>query len=209
MFYLCDLKLTLNEMKYSNQFFNYIAFLFLVLTVSCSKQETPPVDVPEEELEEEQLSSCVTYSTANQDDLYTYWELFVADVLCSRGGPDYSQLNTTVSLAFIVPSEAEITSGVTPDHAGYSTYSGYCNSSKVNIRVIKDYWDDYTEVQRLWLMYHEFGHDVYKYEHSTDRADIMYPSVPRSDVKLNDFIKAKDKFFSRNFVGVSYIQCPN
>ncbi len=58
-------------------------------------------------------------------------------------------------------------------------------------------------------MYHEFGHDVYKYEHSTDRADIMYPSVPRSDVKLNDFIKAKDKFFSRNFVGVSYIQCPN
>jgi len=196
-------------MKYSNQFFNYISFLFMVLTVSCSKQETPPVDVPEEEFEEEQLSSCVTYSTANQDDLYTYWELFVADVLCSRGGPDYSQLNTTVSLAFIVPSEAEITSGVTPDHAGYSTYSGYCNSSKVNIRVIKDYWDDYTEVQRLWLMYHEFGHDVYKYEHSTDRADIMYPSVPRSDVKLNDFIKAKDKFFSRNFVGVSYIQCPN
>ncbi len=196
-------------MKYSNLLFNYIGFLLMVLTVSCSKQETPPVDIPEEELEEEQLSSCVTYSTANQDDLYTYWELFVADVLCSRGGPDYSQLNTTVSLAFIVPSEAEITSGVTPDHAGYSTYSGYCNSSQVNIRVIKDYWDDYTEVQRLWLMYHEFGHDVYKYEHSTDRADIMYPSVPRSDVKLNDFIKAKDKFLSRNFVGVSYIQCPN
>lgn len=181
----------------------------MVLTISCSKQETPPVDVPEEELEEEQLSSCVTYSTANQDDLYTYWELFVGDVLCSRGGPDYSQLNTTVNLGFVVPSEAEVTSGITPDHAGYSTFAGYCNSSNVYIRVIKDYWEDYTEVQKLWLMYHEFGHDVYKYEHSTNRADIMYPSVPRSDVKLNDFIRAKDKLFSRNFDGVTYIQCPN
>lgn len=192
-----------------NQLNSYLLLVLVVLTVSCSKQEAP-IEVPEEEVvEEEQLSSCVNYSTANADDLYTYWELFVGDVLCSRGGPDYSQLNTTVNLGFVVPSEAEVTSGITPDHAGYSTFAGYCNSSNVYIRVIKDYWEDYTEVQKLWLMYHEFGHDVYKYEHSTNRADIMYPSVPRSDVKLNDFIRAKDKLFSRNFDGVTYIQCPN
>ena len=43
-------------------------------------------------------------------------------------------------------------------------------------------------------MYHEFGHDVYRYEHSTDPDDIMYPSVSQSDVRMNDFILAKNRF---------------
>ena len=33
--------------------------------------------------------------------------------------------------------------------------------------------------KRLWIMYHEFGHDVYKYEHSTDPADINIRLVPK------------------------------
>lgn len=184
-----------------------LMLLFLTIVVSCEKEA--PVIEEEVVFEEEQLSSCVEYASANKDDLYSFWNLFVADIICSRGGPDYGELNTTVNLGFVVPSEAEVTSGITPDHAGYSTFSGYCNSSKVYIRVIKDYWEDYTEIQQLWLMYHEFGHDVYKYEHSTNPEDIMYPSIPRSDVNLNDFIRAKTKLFSRNFEGVSYIQCPD
>lgn len=198
----CDIMSRISTLK------RLVVVSLLLLIGSCAKEETL-VENPEEEVVEEQLSSCVDYESANKDDLYSYWDLFVADVLCSRGGPDYSQLNTTVSLDFIVPSEAEVTSGITPDHAGYSTFAGYCDSSKVFIYVIKDYWEDYTAIQKLWLMYHEFGHDVYKYEHSTSRSDIMFPSVPRSDVSLNDFIKAKAKLFSRNFTGLSYIQCPN
>lgn len=198
-------------MNYNNKSYflnSKLLLLLLALTFSCSKEP----EVAKEELvveEEEQLTSCVDYSIANEDDLYTYWNLFVADVLCSRGGPNYAELNTTVNLSFVTLTDEEFASGVSPDHAGYSTYAGYCNSSKVNIGVIKDYWEDYNEIQQLWLIYHEFGHDVYKYEHSTQRSDIMYPSVPRSDVSLNDFIKAKTKLFSRNFEGVSYIQCPN
>ena len=57
-------------------------------------------------------------------------------------------------------------------------------------------------------MYHEFGHDVYKYEHSNDPADIMYPASTRSDIDLNDFIAAKDRMFKRSFTGIQYISCP-
>ena len=57
-------------------------------------------------------------------------------------------------------------------------------------------------------MYHEFGHDVYKYEHRLNRLDIMYPSIPRGDIKINDFIEAKNRFLRRDFPGITYIQCP-
>ena len=56
-------------------------------------------------------------------------------------------------------------------------------------------------------MYHEFGHDVYRYRHSSDPKDIMYPSVARSDIKINDFIRAKENFFKRDFEGIEYISC--
>jgi len=58
-------------------------------------------------------------------------------------------------------------------------------------------------------MYHEFGHDVYKYEHSTNPSDIMWPSITRSDTKINDFIRAKERFLRRSFDGIAYIQCPD
>ena len=114
----------------------YIKTLLLfVILLSCSKEfETPKEIVPEEAL----LSSCVDYSVADEDNLLTYWNLFVADVKCSRGGPDYGVLNTTVNIRFITPSAEEFASGITPDHAGYSTFYGYCNSDVVNIGVIKD-----------------------------------------------------------------------
>ena len=57
-------------------------------------------------------------------------------------------------------------------------------------------------------MYHEFGHDVYKYEHSSSPADIMYPSSTRSDIDINGFIDAKDRMFKRSFPGIKYISCP-
>ena len=63
-------------------------------------------------------------------------------------------------------------------------------------------------LQRLWIMYHEFGHDVYKYEHSSSPADIMYPSSTRSDIDINGFIEAKDRMFKRSFPGIKYISCP-
>lgn len=179
-----------------------------LLFMGCAKEESKEEE--QEIIEEEpQLASCVDYTDVDDQDLMTYWNLFVADVKCSRGGPDYGASHTAVSIRFVVQTPQQQASGVTPDHAGFSTYNGYCFSDIVDIGVIKDYWEDYTPVQQLWLMYHEFGHDVYKYEHSSNPSDIMWPSITRSDTKINDFIRAKERFLRRSFDGIAYIQCPD
>jgi hypothetical protein len=192
--------LDLNSKKY---------FLLLVLfLIKCSSEDTLEEVVIEEETQEAQLSSCVDYTNVDDKDLMSYWNLFVEDVKCSRGGPDYGEINTSVNLKFDIQTPEEFASGVSPDHAGYSTFAGYCNRERVVIGVILNFWEDYSEIQQLWLMYHEFGHDVYKYEHSLNRLDIMYPSIPRGDIKINDFIEAKNRFLRRDFPGITYIQCP-
>ncbi len=193
-------------MTHSKLFLSFIIISFFLM-FKCSSDDT--IDLIEEEVEEEkQLYSCVDYTKVDSSDLMTYWNIFVEDVKCSRGGPDYGEINTTVNIKFDIQTPEEFASGVTPDHAGYSTFAGYCSRDAVVIGVLQNYWEDYTEIQQLWLMYHEFGHDVYKYRHSTNRSDIMYPSVTRGDTRINDFIEAKDRFLRRDFPGISYIECP-
>ena len=189
-------------------------FLFLIL-ISCSKSEIN--NSLEETLVEEfvQIYSCVSYNdlldpkNTNQDDLMQYWNKFVEDVKCSRGGPDYNELNPSPNIFFEYRTAAQISAGLTPDHIAYSTFSGYCNDNRVNVGVLYNEWTEKNLLQRLWIMYHEFGHDVYKYEHSSNPADIMYPASTRGDIDLNDFIEAKDRMFKRSFPGIKYIQCPS
>ena len=193
---------------------NIIFFLLFLLVLACSKSDASDTDIEIIEEEIEQLYSCVSYNelldpqNTNQDDLMQYWYKFVDDVKCTRGGPDYNERNPTLNIFFEYRSVAQIASGVTPDHIAYSTFSGFCNDSRVNVGVLYNEWTEKNLLQRLWIMYHEFGHDVYKYEHSTDRADIMYPASTRGDIKINDFIEAKDRMFKRSFPGIKYIPCP-
>jgi len=186
-------------------------FISLIVTACSKDPETPTVEIVDEF---EQIYSCVSYDdlldpkNTNQDDLMQYWTKFVEDVKCSRGGPDYSERNPSLNIFFEYRSAAQISAGVTPDHIAYSTFSGYCNDNRVNVGVLYNEWTEKNLLQRLWIMYHEFGHDVYKYEHSTNPADIMYPSSTRSDINVNDFIEAKDRLFKRSFTGIKYISCP-
>ncbi|MFL2622388.1 MAG: hypothetical protein ACJ0ON_00160 [Candidatus Marisimplicoccus sp.] len=190
-----------------------LSFLIIsVLVNACSKSDDTEIVEVIDEIE--QIFSCVSYDNlldpqnTNQDDLIQYWTKFVDDVKCTRGGPDYSERNPSLNIFFEYRSAAQIAAGVTPDHIAYSTFSGYCNDSRVNVGVLYNEWTEKNLLQRLWIMYHEFGHDVYKYEHSSSPADIMYPSSTRSDINVNDFIEAKDRMFKRSFVGIKYISCP-
>ena len=191
----------------------YIIFCNLVL--ACSKSDNAETEIEIIEQEIEQIYSCVSYDelldpkNTNQDDLMQYWFKFVNDVKCTRGGPDYGERNKSPNIFFEYRTAAQIASGVTADHIAYSTFSGYCNDSAVNVGVLYDEWTEKNLLQRIWIMYHEFGHDVYKYEHSTDRADIMFPSSTRSDIDINDFIEAKDRMFRKSFPGIKYIPCPS
>ncbi len=193
------------------RFFYIFYSLIFIIVFSCSKKQ---VQEEEEILVEPTLFSCVTYDTlldpltTQDDNLMQYWDKFVADVLCTKGAPDYGQQNTIVNLFFEYESDAMIAAGVTQDHIAYSSFDGYCNSAKVNVGVDWRAWTERSLLQRLWIMYHEFGHDVYRYEHSPDQADIMYYASTPGFIKINDFIKAKDRFIKRDFPGVSYIECP-
>jgi len=191
----------------------FLSFLIIsILVNACSKSDDTEIVEVIDEIE--QIFSCVSYDNlldpqnTNQDDLMQYWTKFVDDVKCTRGGPDYSERNPSLNIFFEYRSAAQIAAGVTPDHIAYSTFSGYCNDSRVNVGVLYNEWTEKNLLQRLWIMYHEFGHDVYKYEHSSSPADIMYPSSTRSDINVNDFIEAKDRMFKRSFVGIKYISCP-
>ena len=190
--------------------FYFSSSLIFILVFSCSKNQ-----IEEEEIVvEPTLFSCVTYNTlldplnTKDDDLMQYWNKFVADVLCTKGAPNYGQQNTVVNLFFEFESDASIAAGVTQDHIAYSSFDGYCNSSKVNVGVDWRSWTERSLLKRLWIMYHEFGHDVYRYEHSPDPADIMYYSSTPGFIKINDFIEAKDRLIKRDFPGISYIECP-
>jgi len=194
--------------------YRFISLFFIMIFLSCSKEDNLAAQLLEEE-EEPQLFSCVSYDelldpqNTDANDLMQYWYKFVDDVKCSRGGPDYDERNIVKNIFFEFRTAAQITAGVTPDHIAYSTYSGYCNDSAVNVGVLFTEWNEKNLLQRLWIMYHEFGHDVYKYEHSTDPADIMFPSSTRGDIKINDFIEAKDRMISKKFPGIKYIPCPS
>ena len=82
------------------RFFYIVYSLIFIIVFSCSKNQ-----IQEEEIVvEPTLFSCVTYNTlldpltTKDDDLMQYWTKFVADVLCTKGAPDYGQQNTVVNL---------------------------------------------------------------------------------------------------------------
>ncbi|MBC8397260.1 MAG: hypothetical protein H8E16_09210 [Flavobacteriales bacterium] len=191
--------------------------LSLIITLfisACSKSDNPSESSVISEEVFIQDYSCVSYDdllnpqTTDIDDLMQYWNKFVEDVKCTSGGPDYGERTKFLKIFFEYTSLSQTISGITADHLAYSSFVGYCNDERVNIGVLYDGWSDLNLIQRLWVMYHEFGHDVFKYEHSNDPADIMYPSSTRSDIDLNDFIQAKDRMFKRSFSGIRYISCP-
>ena len=191
-----------------------ILCVFFLLVLSCAKSDN---SFQSEEIVEEEFIqdySCVNYDdlmnpqTTDRDDLLQYWNKFVDDVKCTSGGPDFAERTKFLKIFFEYTDITQTISGITPNHLAYSSFVGYCNDERVNIGVLYDGWSDLNLIQRLWVMYHEFGHDIFKYEHSTDPADIMYPSSTRSDIDLNDFIRAKDRMFKRSFPGIRYISCP-
>ena len=99
--------------------FSYIFYsLLFIIVFSCSKKNI----LEEEVVVEPTLFSCVTYDTlldpltTKDDDLMQYWDIFVADVLCTKGAPDYGQQNTVVNIFFEYESDAAIAAGVTQSH---------------------------------------------------------------------------------------------
>ena len=165
---------------------------------------------------EKRLESCVSYDNlldvkSDKYDLMAYWDKFVEDAGCSMiGRPDFSITNSSVNIFFEYENENQITSGspISQDYWGYA--EGVCNDSVVNIGIAWSYWINATVIEKLALMYHEFGHDVLNFGHGSNTNDIMHPMIlGTQESTYNEFIIAKDRFFEKKFDGLNYINCYN
>ena len=185
--------------------YRQLGVLFYILLVSCSKNSLTYEEIPEEI-----FYSCADYSRVTNpnfdtDDLYAFWDIFVEDAKCSMlGSPDYDKLNTDVDIYYEFESDALFTSGQVLDYGAYAASS--CDDSRVRVGIAFRYWSDINIWEKLGLMYHEFGHDVLRFGHSSNPDDIMHPSSPFPNT-YNGFIESKNRFFEKKFEGLRYLDC--
>ena len=163
-----------------------------------------------EDIVPEVLYSCANYDKLTNpnfdvDDLYAFWDIFVEDAKCSMlGSPDYDKLNTDVDIYYEFESDALFSSGQVLDYGAYAATS--CDDSRVRVGIAFRYWSDINIWEKLGLMYHEFGHDVLRFGHSSNTDDIMHPSSPFPNT-YNGFIESKNRFFEKKFEGLRYLDC--
>jgi hypothetical protein len=185
--------------------YRQLVVFFYILLVSCSKNSLTYEEIPEEI-----FYSCADYSRVTNpnfdtDDLYAFWDIFVEDAKCSMlGSPDYDKLNTDVDIYYEFESDALFTSGQVLDYGAYAASS--CDDSRVRVGIAFRYWSDINIWEKLGLMYHEFGHDVLRFGHSSNPDDIMHPSSPFPNT-YNGFIESKNRFFEKKFEGLRYLDC--
>ena len=182
-----------------------ILLLISLFFLECSKNS-----IIYQQAHVENLSSCVDYSKLSDpnfdsDDLYAFWNIFVEDAKCSMGSnPDYDKINTDVDIYYEYESDALFASGNVLDYGAYAASS--CNDTRVRVGIAFGYWSDINIWQKLGLMYHEFGHDVLRFGHSSNSDDIMHPSSPFANT-YNGFIESKNRFFEKKFDGLKYLDC--
>ena len=111
----------------------------------------------------------------------------------------------------------------TPGKEGWAHYIGYphiileeigpiavtskgCIDSEVLITIRTSFWENAQINQRLWVMYHELGHDVLGLEHNNNHGDIMQKGNSGvRDLSIEFFIEKKNLMF--NDINQIYTDC--
>mgnify|MGYP001412029064 FL=1 len=124
------------------------------------------------------------YIQANPKNLPTYWDIFVQSA--AMYGVDISNIT---DVEFV--SEADLAGGTA------ARALGSCHDY-VKIQVDETVFRNLTMGEQLFLMYHEFGHDVFNASH--DGGGLMAPNVRSVEYTL--FQKEVEDFFT----GVDFIE---
>ena len=124
------------------------------------------------------------YIQANPKNLPTYWDIFVQSA--AMYGVDISNIT---DVEFV--SEADLAGGTA------ARALGSCHDY-VKIQVDETVFRNLTMGEQLFLMYHEFGHDVFNASH--DGGGLMAPNVRTVEYTL--FQKEVEDFFT----GVDFIE---
>ena len=124
------------------------------------------------------------YSKANARNLPSFWDIFV-----ESAGLYGKDLSNITDVEFV--SEADLAGGTA------ARALGSCHDY-VKIQVDETVFRNLTLGEQLFLMYHEFGHDVFNASH--DGGGLMAPNIRSVEYTL--FQKEVEDFFT----GVDYIE---
>tara|TARA_X000000368_G_scaffold131504_1_gene103285 strand:+ start:41 stop:628 length:588 start_codon:yes stop_codon:yes gene_type:complete len=158
----------------------FIVFCVSVIIFACSKGSdsdletqnivtptTPPVVVPPPAPPEPDFDNDSIYSSTSYNDLYTYWTAF--QKTASLFDVDLSYIEDVV-----------IQSG-TRNGTTMASAEGSCHDY-IYIVVDETRFRNAETAERIFTMYHEFGHDIFNASH--DGGGLMAPNVRELDYKL-------------------------
>ena len=166
-----------------------ILLLFAILIIGCGKDDntTPPrVDAVEEPVVvDPNWDNDAIYSKTNPKQLNSYWTAFKASA--ALYGHDLSHIT---DVEFISESIGGGTAGIAV---------GSCEDN-VRVRVDESIFIHLSLAERIFLMYHELGHDVFNASHAG--GGLMAPQIRNLDDNYNLFQTEVSDFFT----GVDYIE---
>lgn len=125
------------------------------------------------------------------DNYQTYLDAFINEALLYN-----------IDLSYVLEGEVTFYEDESPV-AGWACWAwGRGRDSVLHVGINPDmfYDETVTDYGRMWLMYHEFGHDIFNYRHRDppveDNGDMMNPASKR-DSSLEEFMVVADKMFER------------
>ena len=171
-------------LKSITNFFKLFIIVFLLVNCSGGDGDDDLKGYIQEESIVPDYDNDPIYIQANPKNLPTYWDIFVQSA--AMYGVDISNIT---DVEFV--SEADLAGGTA------ARALGSCHDY-VKIQVDETVFRNLSTGEQLFLMYHEFGHDVFNASH--EGGGLMAPNVRSVEYTL--FQKEVEDFFT----GVDYIE---
>ena len=127
---------------------------------------------------------CYYNRIQNGNDLRGMLDAFVEDA---------AQYDIDLSYVYRYPISLTIRNDVMYNgyHYGALAY-GRCDDERVEIAFERTTWDYLSNMDKLRVMYHELGHDIFNLDHSDHGPAIMNYS---GNISAREFLSLKDKMF--------------
>ena len=119
----------------------------------------------------------------NPYDLYEWMKFFEED-LRSEG----------IDISSWFPLQKEIRF-VTTDDGWVGIANGMFDEDRIEVYINVEYWATLTQLERMYLIYHEFGHDYFEIWHHETEMMRTAMSLVRSELSWDKWLEWRAEFF--------------
>ena len=139
------------------------------------------------------------FSTITEDSTPLDFVGFFLDDLYYETGQDYRYLFPSAEITG--GERYRINSNTTYSGAGYAIGTCY-NPTSIHLFISTPRWEQHNLTQKFWLMYHEMGHNVFKYFHTrrNDHIMVLNPLPRVANKTVEDFKRARTEMFNEMYV---------